>query len=40
LALSDITASTGPQPCSRIQAAARVRVMETFAAFSVLCSSA
>jgi hypothetical protein len=27
-------------PCSRIQAAARVRVMETLTAFSVLCSSA
>jgi hypothetical protein len=40
LALSLITAATGPQPCSRIQAAPRVSVTETLAAFSTLCSSA
>jgi hypothetical protein len=40
LALSELTASSAPQPCPRIQAAARVSVIETLAAFSALCSSA
>ena len=39
LALSDITAWTGPQPCSLNHIAARLSVAETVAAFSAACSS-
>jgi len=34
-----MTAWTGPQPCSRIHAAARRSVAETVWAFSALCNS-
>jgi hypothetical protein len=34
-----MTAWTGPQPCSRIQAAARRNVADTAIAFSAPCSS-